>query len=86
MLKTVDRFLNDNGKINTWPKKHSDKELVVAYLSDKFEFNRSYHEKEVNEVLQLWHTFGDWALLRRELYERGYLDRDRSGTEYVRLK
>ncbi len=86
MIKTVDRFLDASGKITTWPKKHSDKELVIAYLSGKFEYKRSYHEKEVNEVLQAWHTFSDWAILRRELYERRYLDRDRSGVAYTRLK
>lgn len=86
MAKTVERFLNDSGKVTVWPKKHSDKELVIAYLAEKFEFNHSYHEKDVNELLKLWHTFSDWPLLRRELFERKYLDRNRSGTNYQRLK
>ena len=80
------RFLNEEGQLLVWPKKQADKERVIAYLAPKFEFNRSYHELEVNETLKQWHIFGDWPLLRRELFERGYLDRNRSGTDYRRLK
>ena len=83
---TLKRFLNDEGYLCIWPKKQAYKELVIAFLATKFEFNRSYHEREVNEVLKQWHTFSDWPLLRRELFERGYLDRNRSGTDYQRLK
>ncbi len=85
-MNSVDRFLDSNGIVKQWPKKQTDKELVLAYLSSKFEFSRSYHELEVNEILKKWHTFGDWSLLRRELFERNYLDRNRSGTNYTRLK
>lgn len=80
------RFLNEEGRLLVWPKKQDDKELVIGYLATKFEFNRSYHEREVNEVLKQWHVFSDWPLLRRELFERGYFDRNRSGTDYQRLK
>jgi hypothetical protein len=80
------RFLDEEGKLLVWPKKQTDKELVTAYLATKFQSDKSYTEREVNEVLKVWHVFGDWAILRRELFERGYLDRDRSGTDYRRLK
>jgi len=82
----LSRFLDNGGKVLIWPKKQNDKELVTAYLATKFEFNRSYHENEINEVLKKWHVFSDWPLLRRELFERGYFDRDRSGTDYRRMK
>ena len=85
-VSDVTRFLNSDSRIHQWPKKLADKALVLAYLADKFEFDRSYHEREVNETLKQWHTFGDWALLRRELFEQGYFDRNRSGTDYRRLK
>ncbi|HSH56193.1 MAG TPA: DUF2087 domain-containing protein [Candidatus Limnocylindrales bacterium] len=84
--KTVERFLSDDGKVKAWPSKHTDKELVVEYLATKFDFGTVYHEREVNELLKQWHTFSDWPLLRRELFERGYMSRNRSGTEYRRLK
>jgi hypothetical protein len=38
----------------------------------------------VNEVLRRHHAFGDWALLRRELFEAGLLARTRDGARYWR--
>jgi hypothetical protein len=81
----VQRFLDDTGLVKQWPKKLANKRLVLAYLATKFEFDRSYHERDVNEILKQWHTFSDWPLLRRELFEQGFLDRNRSGTDYRRL-
>ncbi len=85
MIERIARFL-DNDKVAVWPNKQQDKELVTGYLATKFEYDRFYHERDINEILKKWHTFEDWALLRRELFERGYLKRNRSGTEYQRLK
>jgi hypothetical protein len=85
-LPDLQRFTNDQGMLVVWPSKQNNKELVVAYLATKFEFGASYGEREVNEILKQWHIFSDWPLLRRELFERGYLDRDISGTSYKRLK
>lgn len=82
----VSRFLDNEGKLKVWPSKQSDKEIAVEYLSTKFEKDKSYHEREVNEILKAWHTFSDWPLLRRELFERGYFSRNTSGTDYRRLK
>ena len=41
-----------------------------------FEAGRIYSEREVNDLLKAHHTFGDWALLRRELFESRRLDRN----------
>lgn len=83
--KPVTRFLNDQAQVKQWPKKHNDRRLVLAYLATKFEFGRSYHERVVNEILKQWHTFSDWPLLRREPFEQGFLERNKSGTDYRRL-
>lgn len=78
----IDRFLDSGKKVKTWPKKQADKILVLDYLATKFDPARTYTEKEVNEILNIWHTFVDWPLLRRELVDRGYLIRDINGYEY----
>lgn len=80
------RFINDEGHLLVWPKKQVDKELVIAYLATKFEFDKSYNEREINEILKEWHAFSDWPLLRRELFERNYFSRNKSGTIYKRLR
>ena len=55
---------------------------ALAYLAEKFQSGRDYSEREVNELLLQWHTFGDPATLRRELYDRGFMDRDPYGRSY----
>ena len=51
----------------------------------KFETGKFYTEKEVNEVLNNSHTFGDAALLRRELFEKKFLDRELDGRKYWKI-
>lgn len=79
-------YLDEEGRVTRWPgKKHiADQTLILAYLADKFEIEREYTEHEVNEILKKYHTFEDWALLRRELFERGYFNRLADGTKYWR--
>lgn len=78
-------FIDSQGRITTWPAKQAKRALVLQYLITKFDFDRTYSEAEVNTVLKQWHTFEDWSLLRRELYDAGYVDRTRDGTVYQRL-
>jgi len=78
--------LDERGRVADWPhKKHEDQQLAIRlYLADKFEFDREYTEKEVNDLLNEWATFGDWALLRRELFMYGLLGRYKDGSKYWR--
>ncbi len=78
------QFLDADGRVSQWPAKHELKQQVIAYLAEKFETDKVYHEREVNEILKRWHTFSDWPLLRRSLVDYGFLTRNRDGTEYKR--
>jgi hypothetical protein len=82
----IDRFLDKDGLLCIWPKKHSDKMLVLEHLIKKFDDSHTYTESEVNSILKMHHTFSDWPLLRRELVDRGYMQRDRNGYEYKVIK
>ena len=75
---------DEKGRINRWPQlKEPEAQMAVrAYLASKFEANRSYNEREVNAVLNEWHTFEDWAMLRRELFGAEFLRRLKNGTSY----
>ena len=68
-----------------WPKKPSDKEIVINRLSRKFESEHVYSEKEVNHIIQKYHSFNDIPLLRRELVSRKYLIRKDDGSEYWKV-
>jgi hypothetical protein len=80
------KYLDAEGRVTRWPgqKYVADRRLIIAYLADKFETGRDYTEREVNALLNQYHTFEDWALLRRELFEQGYLNRVNDGTRYWR--
>lgn len=73
-----------DGLVTRWPRKARERDEVLDYLASKFESGRIYKETEVTGVLADWHSFGDHALLRRELFESKRLGRDpRSGTYWL---
>ena len=79
-------FLDKDFKLKVWPSKPEKKRLALAYLAEKFEAERIYSEKEVNEIIKSNHTFNDHPLLRRELFDRGFLDRTPNGMKYWKKK
>ena len=80
----ITRFLDDDKKIKIWPSKKDKKECVLNYLITKFEYGRFYTETEINAIIQEWHTFNDYFLLRRELVNKWLLSRTRNGAKYWR--
>jgi len=78
----IQNFLDGEGRLARRPAKRKLQVCALIYLASKFESGREYAEKEVNELLDAWHTFGDRVLLRRELVDGGFLSRDRDGSRY----
>jgi hypothetical protein len=58
---------------------------AALYLVTRFEFAAEYSERQVNAILEDWHTFRDPARLRRTLVDWGYLDRESDGSRYGRI-
>jgi len=85
-MKEIDTtsFINSDGIVFRWVKKEAEKEAVMQYLQTKFEVGKHYTEREVNDILKQWHSFNDHALLRRELFDRRYLERTADCREYWR--
>ncbi|PJF32041.1 MAG: hypothetical protein CUN52_01995 [Phototrophicales bacterium] len=83
----IHHYLDEQGRVVRFPvskKNRKDQTIILEYLAEKFEIGKVYTERDVNELLKQWHTFGDWALLRRELFERGYINRKADCSEYWR--
>lgn len=78
------KFLSPEGKVFAWLKKHRTE--ILAFIATKFDFQRPYTEKEVNDIILQWITFEDYVLIRRELYDNGYLDRSPDGRMYWRVE
>lgn len=81
-MDVLERFIDEEGKIKQLPAKKEPRLAVLAYLAEKFEAGRDYTEKEVNAIIENWHTFGDYFLLRRELIDSGLMRRERDGSRY----
>ena len=78
----MNKLINEFDEIIRWPKKPSVKKIVINWLSNKFNGEIKYSEKEANEILDRHHSFNDSALLRRELISRKFLSRKDDGSEY----
>jgi hypothetical protein len=83
---SISIFLDDAGKIAQIPVPNKTKIPVLAYLASKFEENRVYSEKEVNKIIDAWHTFGDYFILRRLLIDYKLLERTPDGAKYWIVK
>lgn len=82
----VKRYLDNEGRIRIWPSKKEMKHLILEYLAEKFTSNVDYSEKEVNSIISENHTFNDYFILRRELIENGFLNRERDCSRYWKVK
>lgn len=82
IINELKNFLDNEGRLLSYPAKQRLKILSLFYLASKFEKGRMYSEKEVNQLLKSWHTFGDWAMLRRDLYDKWFLGRESNGSAY----
>jgi HAD superfamily hydrolase (TIGR01509 family) len=81
-MAALGHLLDAGGKVTRWPKRKAEKSGVLGYLHAKFATGKDYSEGEVNAILSEWHSFGDHALLRRELFENGLLGRTPDGRRY----
>ena len=79
------RQFDASGRLTRWPTKRALQVLVLWCLWLRFDAKRRYSEREVNEVLNAHHLFGDRCLLRRELVELKLLTRTPGGAEYRKL-
>ncbi|MBL8118575.1 MAG: DUF2087 domain-containing protein [Anaerolineae bacterium] len=81
-LTALKNHLDSEGRLQTWPSKRALQLVALQYLATRFEPGKIYTEREVNNLLNQWHTFTDPALLRRELFDSGLLNRQKDGAEY----
>ncbi len=75
-------FLDGQSRLVKYPSKFRLKILSLFYLASRFEPGVRYTEREINERLNQWHTFGDPCMLRRDLYDRHFFGREKNGSRY----
>lgn len=82
--KILKEYLTPDGTIAKIPTNHRKLEVILGYIAEKFEFNRTYTEKEVNAVIGALNA--DISGLRRDLISAKYLGREKDGSAYWRVK
>lgn len=75
-------FLDKDGKVMHIPSKNKKMMAVLRYLTSKFETSVIYSEKQVNHIIDQWHTFGDYFIIRRLLIDSGLMARTTNGEKY----
>jgi hypothetical protein len=79
------RLFDAQARLLRWPGKRPEQVFALWCLWMAFDGKRRYSEREVNEVLNAHHAFGDHCLLRRELVETRLLERTPGGEQYRKL-
>jgi hypothetical protein len=82
MFDELKPFLDEKGRLTQYPAKRTKQLLALEYIASKFDTEKRYTWREADQLLKTWHTFGDWALLKRDLYDIGMLNRSPDGVEY----
>lgn len=82
--KVLKIYLNEDGTIEKLPTNRRKLDVILGYIVEHFEFGKLYTEKEVNQVIGKLNE--DISGLRRDLITVGYLDRERDGSAYWRVK
>ena len=82
MEKWLKNYLNEEGKLITFPSKRKLKIADMFYIASKIEVGVQFTEKEINEVINERCCFRDAALLRREMYDYSFIDRTIDGKLY----
>ncbi|MBN1201931.1 MAG: metalloregulator ArsR/SmtB family transcription factor [Anaerolineae bacterium] len=70
----------EDGRLRQIPTKQKKLLVVLRWLADQFEPGVTYTEREINTIIEQYHD--DYASLRRNLVEYGFLQRESSGGQY----
>jgi hypothetical protein len=77
-------FLKPDGSIKQLPSDAKKLQIILDYLLEAFSPGVIYNEKEVNMIIRRFHI--DTAGLRRDMIDRGMLQRKSDGSQYWRPK
>jgi biotin operon repressor len=72
--RTIRNFF-EGDRLKTIPSQRKQRVIVLQHLMQRFEPDRAYREAEINDILKTAHE--DFATLRRELVDYGYMERER---------
>lgn len=78
--KILATYLDEKGRIITFPAKEKRKLVILANLVRHFDPQKNYSEEALNTILKQYAE--DYVTLRRYLIEYGFMDRTKDGQSY----
>ena len=78
--KVLATFVDAEGRIIAFPAQEKKFQVLLRYVSQAFDPEVRYSEKQVNEILERYND--DTASLRRGLIESHFMQRELDGTAY----
>lgn len=81
-LRKLLACFDTDGRLTRMPLKFAAQQLALWAMWVRFPAQREMNERDVNEILNRFHTFGDPATLRRELVTAGMLWRTQDCSRY----
>ena len=85
-LGRITRYFDGDGRLLRWPGKASHRPDCLWVMWSRLPARLVMHEREINERVNAEHLFGDHALIRREMVDRGMMWRTFDGREYRRIE
>ncbi|MCY6960102.1 DUF2087 domain-containing protein [Clostridium brassicae] len=73
-------YMNDEGALKSYPSKAKKKIIILEEIVKNFSKGKTYSEKEINRVLK--RIYEDYATIRRELIEYGFIERTNDCNSY----
>lgn len=80
--KVLTAYFKDGltGSLSQIPRKEKRKRIVFEHISQRFESEKEYAEKDVNEILRP--IYDDFVRLRRYLIDYGFVSRSKDCSRY----
>ena len=85
-IARLSKYFDAEGLLIRWPTTFSIQDACLWVLWSRLPARLIMTERELNDRLKAEHLFGDHAILRRELVERGLLSRTLDCREYERIE
>jgi len=85
-VRKLMRYFDADGQLVNWPSKSSLQEACLWVMWSRLPARKKLTEDELNRQIQANHLFGDYALIRRQLFELGLVSRTADGREYKRVE
>jgi hypothetical protein len=85
-IERLAKYFDSDGLLIRWPNTFSIQDACVWVMWSRLPARLVMTERELNERLKVEHRFGDHAILRRELVERGLLKRPLDCSTYERVE